>query len=185
MSAFDKGTYFHISRSERLFPAPRVGRGSFRSTSTRAAEKLRTHGLVAGTLTVFFHTNRHRSDRPQYAGSRSTRLMPMSSDTLELVAAAKRCTMAAWPKVDAQTYGFTKAGIMLDDLLPLKDRPRTLFDVPTGSPELMTALDAVNTRFGKKTLVLGSEGMSRSWRLRANDRSPRYTTRLAELPSVR
>ncbi|WP_110280969.1 Y-family DNA polymerase [Loktanella sp. PT4BL] len=153
--------------------------------ATRAAEKLRTHGLVAGTLTVFFHTNRHRSDRPQYAGSRSTRLTPMSSDTLELVAAAKRCAMAAWPKVDAQTYGFTKAGIMLDDLLPLEDRPRTLFDVPKGSPALMTALDAVNTRFGKKTLVLGSEGTSRSWQLRANHRSPRYTTRISDLPVVR
>jgi DNA polymerase V len=153
--------------------------------ATRAAEKLRQHGLVAGTLTVFFHTNRHRSDRPQYAGSRSIRLRPMSSDTLELVAAAKRCAMAAWPKIDAQTYGFTKAGIMLDDLLPLEDQPRTLFDTPQRSPVLMTALDAVNSRFGKKTLVLASEGMSQSWYLRANHRSPRYTTRISDLPVVR
>ncbi|AGI73789.1 UV inducable DNA polymerase [Octadecabacter arcticus 238] len=153
--------------------------------ATRAAEKLRQHGLVAGTLTVFFHTNRHRSDRPQYAGSRSTRLTPMSSDTFELVGAAKRCAIAAWPKGNTQAYGFTKAGIMLDDLLPLEDRPRTLFDVPKGSPALMKAFDAVNTRFGKKALVLGSEGMTRSWQLRANYRSPRYTTRISDLPVVR
>ena len=153
--------------------------------ATRAAEKLRQHGLVAGTLTVFFHTNRHRSDRPQYAGSRTTRLTPMSSDTFELVAAAKRCARAAWPKGGNQTYGFTKAGVMLDDLLPLEDRPRTLFDAPPKSPDLMTALDAVNSRFGKKTLVLASEGMSRTWQLRANHRSPRYTTRISDLPVVR
>jgi DNA polymerase V len=85
----------------------------------------------------------------------------------------------------SQAYGFTKAGIMLDDLLPLEDRPRTLFDVPKGSPALMTALDAVNARFGKKTLVLGNEGMSRSWQLRANHRSPRYTTRISDLPVVK
>ena len=109
----------------------------------------------------------------------------MSSDTLDLVAAAKRCASAAWPKGDTQAFEFTKAGIMLDDLLPLEDRPRTLFDVPKGSPALMTALDAVNTRFGKKTLVLGSEGTSRSWQLRANHRSPRYTTRISDLPVVR
>jgi DNA polymerase V len=151
--------------------------------STRAAEKLRQHGLVAGTLTVFFHTNRHRPDRPQYAGSRTTRLVPMSSDTFELVAAAKRCALAAWPKFGS--YGFTKAGVMLDDLLPIEDRPRTLFDTPRGSPELMAALDAVNTRFGKKTMVLASEGMKRSWQLRADYRSPRYTTRLSDLPVVR
>jgi DNA polymerase V len=153
--------------------------------ATRAAEKLRQHGLVAGTMTVFFHTNRHRPDRPQYAGSRSTRIVPMSSDTFELVAAAKRCALAAWPKTGTHAYAFTKAGVMLDDLLPLKDRPRTLFDTPRGSPALMRALDAVNSRFGKKTMVLASEGMSRSWQLRADYRSPRYTTRLSDLPVVR
>lgn len=153
--------------------------------ATRAAEKLRQHGLVAGTLTVFFHTNRHRPDRPQYAGSRSIRLTPMSSDTLELVGAARRCTIAAWPKIYNQTYAFTKAGVMLDDLLPLEDRPRTLFDAPSRSPVLMTALDAVNSRFGKKTMVLASEGLSRSWQTRANHRSPRYTTRISDLPVVR
>lgn len=153
--------------------------------ATRAAEKLRRHGLVAGTMTVFFHTNRHRPDRPQYAGSRTTRIVPMSSDTFELVAAAKRCALAAWPKTGAHAYAFTKAGVMLDDLLPLEDRPRTLFDAPRGSPALMRALDAVNDRFGKKTMVVASEGMSRSWQLRADHRSPRYTTRISDLPIVR
>lgn len=155
------------------------------SHATRAAEKLRQHGLVAGTLTVFFHTNPHRQDRPQYTGSRTTRLTPMSSDTFELVAAAKRCAVAAWPKIGDQSFGFTKAGIMLDDLLPFADRPRTLFEAPGRSPALMAALDAVNDRFGKKTMVLGSEGMKRSWQLRSDHRSPRYTTRMADLPLVR
>ena len=110
--------------------------------ATRAAEKLRQHGLVAGTLTVFFHTNRHRMDRPQYAGSRTTRMTPMSSDTFDLVEAARRCAQAAWPKDHTRAFGFTKAGIMLDDLLRLEDRPLTLFDAEKPkSQALMTALD--------------------------------------------
>ena len=154
--------------------------------ATRAAEKLRQHGLVAGTLTVFFHTNRHRLDRPQYSGSRSTRLTPLSSDTFDLVEAARRCAQAAWPKGEGQGYGFTKAGIMLADLIRFEDRPLTLFDVEKPkSAALMGALDQVNSRFGKKTLVLASEGMKRPWQLRSDHRSPRYTTRLADLPVVR
>ncbi len=154
--------------------------------ATRAAEKLRQHGLVAGTLTVFFHTNRHRMDRPQYAGSRTTRMTPMSSDTFDLVEAARRCAQAAWPKDQTRAFGFTKAGIMLDDLLRLEDRPLTLFDSEKPkSQALMSALDQVNDRFGKKTMVLASEGMERSWKLRADHRSPRYTTRLSDLPVVR
>lgn len=156
------------------------------SHATRAAEKLRRHGLVAGTLTVFFHTNRHRQDRPQYSGSRSARLMPMSCDTFDLVAAARRCAQAAWPKVQTDSFGFTKAGVLLDDLVLFEDRPKTLFDVAKPkSAALMTALDQVNDRFGKKTVVLASEGMKRPWQLRADHRSPRYTTRLSDLPVVR
>jgi len=154
--------------------------------ATRAAEKLRQHGLVAGTLTVFYHTNRHRQDRPQYSGSRSIRMTPMSSDTFDLVQAARWCAQAAWPKATVQEFGFTKAGILLDDLVHIEDRPRTLFDVEKPkSRALMTALDQVNDRFGKKTMVLASEGMKRPWQLRSDHRSPRYTTRLSDLPVVR
>ena len=154
--------------------------------ATRAAEKLRKHGLVAGTLTVFYHTNRHRPDRPQYSGSRSMRLMPMSSDTFDLVETARRCAQAAWPKEQARSFGFTKAGVLLDDLVRFEDRPQTLFDVARPkSAALMAALDHVNDRFGKKTMVIASEGMKRPWQLRADHRSPRYTTRMSDLPVVR
>ena len=154
--------------------------------ATRAAEKLRQNGLVAGTLTVFYHTNRHRLDRPQYASSRSMQITPMSSDTFELVRAARLCATAAWPKRSAGQYGFTKAGVMLDDLLPLEQRPRTLFDLSDKKPNpAIEALDKINRRFGSKTISLGSEGVKRSWKLRSAYRSPRYTTRLSDLPVVR
>ena len=154
--------------------------------TTRAAEKLRQNGLVAGTLTVFFHTNRHKPDRPQYAGSRSIQLSPMSSDTFELVRAARLCARAAWPKANSHQYGFIKAGVMLDDLLPIEKRPLTLFDTAKQKPNpAVEALDQINQRFGSKAMTLGSEGVERSWRMRSKYRSPRYTTRLSDLPVVR
>ncbi|WP_299592486.1 Y-family DNA polymerase [uncultured Tateyamaria sp.] len=153
--------------------------------ASRAAEKLRQHDLVAGTLTTIFHTNKHRPDRPQWSAARSTKLTPMSSDTFDLVDAARRCARAGWPK-DGKPYAFTKAGVLLDDLLPTSDRPLTLFDtMRPKSAQLMAALDAVNERFGKKTMVLASEGTSRAWDLRATHRSPRYTTRINDLPVVK
>jgi DNA polymerase V len=154
--------------------------------ATRAAEKLRQNGLVAGTLTVFFHTNRHKPDRPQYAASRSIQLSPMSCDTFELVRAARQCARAAWPKANSCQYGFTKAGVMLDDLLPIEKRPLTLFDVADKKPNpAVEAVDHINRRFGKKAITLGSEGVQRSWKMRSAHCSPRYTTRISDLPVVR
>lgn len=75
---------------------------------------------------------------------------------------------------------------MPDDLLAFKDRHRTLFDVPHGkSFAAMKARDRVNDRFGKKTMVLASEGLKRHWKQRSDHRSPRYTTRLSDLSVVR
>lgn len=75
---------------------------------------------------------------------------------------------------------------MLNDLLPIEDRPRTLFDAPRDKESAVSrALDQVNDRFGKKTMVLASEGMKRPWQLRAEHRNPRYTTRLSDLPVIR
>ncbi|WP_200912214.1 Y-family DNA polymerase [Sphingomonas sp. Leaf226] len=38
--------------------------GALTQYAMRAGEKLRSHGFVAGRLTAFFHTNRHKPDRP-------------------------------------------------------------------------------------------------------------------------
>jgi DNA polymerase V len=49
---------------------------------------------------------------------------------------------------------------MLDDLLPMEDRPRTLFVVHSSKASaVMLALDQINERFGKKAFVMAREGM--------------------------
>ncbi len=54
--------------------------------ATRAAEKLRQHGLVAGTMTVFYHTSRFSAGKPQHAAPRTVRLTPMSPDYVPALA---------------------------------------------------------------------------------------------------
>ena len=53
------------------------------------------------------------------------------------------------------------------------------------SGESGNALDAVNDKWGKKTLILASEGFKQPFATKADMRSPRYMTRLADLPIVR
>ncbi|MGJ3629303.1 DUF4113 domain-containing protein [Sphingomonas sp. MMS24-JH45] len=74
----------------------------------------------------------------------------------------------------------------MDDLIAADLRPRTLFE---GDVErrarLMVALDEVNGRFGRFTAVPGAQGFKREWRMRADAKSPAWTTRIAEVPIVR
>ncbi|SFP99860.1 Y-family DNA polymerase [Sphingomonas rubra] len=156
--------------------------GALTEYAMRAGEKLRSHGLVAARLTAFFHTNRHKPDRPQYAGSRTVTLHPMTNDSLELIAAARRAAERVW----RDGYAYTKAGIMLDDLVAADMRPRTLFeDDGDKRARLMGALDEINGRFGRWTAVTASQGFKREWKLRSEMRSPSWTTSISEVPTVR
>lgn len=152
--------------------------------ATRAAEKLRQHGLVAGQVTVFFHTSLFSQTAPRHSVSRTVHLKPMSNDTFDLVQAALLCVRKAWKgDPSGNGYAYTKAGVMLDDLIAAEKAPAMLFEIERPrDAKLMSALDAVNDRWGRKTLLLGSEGFQRDFEAKATMRSPRYTTRLSELP---
>jgi DNA polymerase V len=156
--------------------------GAVTQYAMRAGEKLRSHGLVAARLTVFFHTNRFKPDRPQYSASRVIALHPMTNDSFELIAAARRGVEHGW----RDGFAITKAGIMLDDLVAAELRPRTLFEGDTEKRDrLMGALDSVNSRFGRFAAVPATQGFRRDWKMRADMKSPAWTTRIEDVPRVR
>lgn len=157
--------------------------GAVAQYAMRAGEKLRQHGLVAGRLTVFYHTNRHKPERPQYGAARTLSLHPMTDDSLALIAAARRGIERSW----RDGFAFTKAGVMLDDLVRREDRPRTLFehdDDIEKRARLMGALDNLNGRYGKFSIVPGVQGFKRDWKMRAEMKSPAWTTRIQEVPVI-
>jgi DNA polymerase V len=51
----------------------------------------------------------------------------------------------------------------------------------TGSQALMAAMDQINQAYGRGTVKLGAEGCDPRWAMRAERRTPRYTTHLEEL----
>jgi DNA polymerase V len=149
--------------------------------ATRAGEKLRAQGLVAGRLTAFLHTSPH-APGPHHHGARAATLVPMTADTRELVAAATRCVEAAW----RDGFAYVKAGVLLDDLRPPAEAPPCLSAAPrTGSEAVMAAVDRINARFGRGAVFPAAVGIERAWAQRAAFRTPRYTTRAAEVPVVR
>jgi len=155
--------------------------GAIAQYAMRAGEKLRQHGLVAGRLTVFYHTSPHRPDLPPHSASASCSLSPMTSDGLELLDNARRLAGRKWRKDGAHAY--VKAGLMLDDLVLEGERPRTLFEGDqTKRRALMEAMDAINAKYGRWTVVPAIQGFKREWKMRAENRSPAYTTRIEDVP---
>lgn len=146
--------------------------------ATRAGEKLRRYGMLAPQMQVFFHTSRF-ADGPSRSVSGVATMLEPTSDTLELVRAASAATRRLWQP----GHRYAKAGIIMEDLVTPAQAPRSLLTLADPRRDaLMTAMDAVNSRFGRGALSSAQSGVSRAWTVRADMRSPAYTTRLSETP---
>ena len=166
--------------------------------ASRAAERLREQGSVAGAIGLFFMTSPFRQSDRQHSVNVSVPLVRPTSDTAVLVAAA---TTAARTQFRAG-FRYAKAGAVLSELRPAGHEQGELDLFSSSAPEsaapsdaarvkLMSAMDALNHRFGRDSVRLGSQALAsngaevRVWATKQERRSPRYTTRWDEMPVVR
>ena len=76
---------------------------------------------------------------------------------------------------------------MLMALSDAHKRQGTLFDdvaVDARAAKLMGVVDALNRQHGRDTVQLGAAGIHARWAMRADNRTPRYTTSWDEVPGV-
>lgn len=156
--------------------------------TSRAAEKLRKQRLLAGQVLVFARTSPFR-DGPRFSKSVVAPLIRPSADTTELANAAVKGLRSIYQP----GFQLAKAGVMLLDLVPDNFVQAELdwaapLNEPRDRSKLMRAMDEVNDRFGKRTVLLGSSGLTQgadTWGMRQVRRTPCYTTRWNEVPTVR
>jgi DNA polymerase V len=148
----------------------------------RAAEKLRKQGSYVQTIQVFAeNTNRFKNDLPYYNATTVSLPRP-TDDTSELIVAAK----AGVDRFYRRDPGYRKAGVMLLEISSKAETQRELFAplVSEKSAALMSTLDNINRRHGKRSLFYAAQGIRPHWQMRREKKSPCYTTRLSEIPIV-
>lgn len=153
--------------------------------ASRAGEKLRKQGSFAGQVYVFAHTSPFRPP-PRFSRGVVVPLRRPTADSQLLVAAA--CD--GMRRIFEPGFQLSKAGVMLLDLGSSSAHQGELdLDAPAGRDKsgLLSAIDGLNQRFGKRTVFVGSAGVAESheWGMRQERRTPQYTTRLSDIPIAR
>jgi DNA polymerase V len=152
----------------------------------RAAEKLRKQNSHTGQLMAFIRTSPFREKDPQYSRSASIPLPSPTSDSAHITQTA----CAILKHIYRPGYKYAKAGVMLMDLQPATRQQLTLdleADMPENRIRLMQAMDQINRRYGRGSLVLGSGGAPRDiklWAMKQERMTPAYTTDWAKLLMV-
>jgi DNA polymerase V len=126
-------------------PIPDLDELSLRVSDFAAicARKLRKEHTAAGRVTVFMYTNRFREDLPQYFPAISVPLDVPANNNQEIVGAALRGLKAIFK----EGYGYKKAGVIVDDIIPESQIQGSLFDDNTEMRERENVISELMDRF--------------------------------------
>ena len=149
----------------------------------RAAQKLRVQKSLAGGLYVFLRTNPFDPKASQYSANHHVSFGVPTDDTMLISDLA----MQVIKHLFKPGFVYKKAGVMLTGLTEKATYQHDLFADTVEqdkSAKLMKALDEINGRFGRDSLICASSGFDRRWGVKCGNRSPKYTTAWLELPCV-
>lgn len=146
------------------------------------AEKLRKQKSCCNTLMVFVRTNRHRDDMAQYNRNIVIKLPYPTNSGIKLAQFANQ----ALDKIFVKGYAYKKAGVIVMDFTPEKESQLCVFE--NSNPKhipLMQAIDKINNSLGQAKVKLASQDLKRTWKMKQERLSPRYTTNLNDVITIK
>ncbi|MEA5257135.1 Y-family DNA polymerase [Arcicella aquatica] len=146
------------------------------------AEKLRKQKSCCNAIVVFLRTNAHRKELEQYSKSQVLALPYPTNSNIEL---AKFATEAL-DMIFREGFEYKKAGVIVTDLTPENAQQISLFQ--NSNPKhkkLMEAVDNINRKTGTTIVKLATQDLQRTWKMKQEKLSKRYTTRLADIIRVK
>lgn len=140
--------------------------------ATKAAEKLRYQESVCFNLTAFVHTN-HFKNVEQYYGVGTYNFLSGTNDTVKIIRAAHKVL----DDIFKPGFAYKKGGVILNQITPDNERQIDLFNKdPDDNRALSSVIDAINTRFGPRTVKSLACGIHQDWKLLADYKSRHFTT---------
>ena len=146
------------------------------------AEKLRKQKSCCTAIMVFLRTNSHRTELEQYNGSTVVKIPFPTNSSIEIAQFA----CEGFKRIFRKGYQYKKAGVIIMDFKPEDEIQLNLFE--NSHPkhrQLMTVIDRINTSFGQQKIKLASQDQKRVWKMKQERLSPRYTTRLSDIITIK
>ena len=144
-------------------------------------EKLRRQHSVCNAIMVFILTNAHRKELPQYRKNIVVKLPYATNSDITL----SRYATTSLKNIYRKGYAYKKAGVIVMGIIPETSQQLNLFlNEPSTHKLLMRTVDAINHRLGVKKVKLASQDIPKTWPMRQEKLSKRYTTDWNELLEV-
>lgn len=148
--------------------------------AARASEKLRHQKHLVTQVHVFIHTSPFNAN---YYVASDTISLPYPTDDTRIITEYVR---SLTKKLYRNGHEYLKAGIGFIDIIDKKKYQYDLFNSGQSAKahKLMQTIDTINQVYGKNTLFLAAQGLSKPWYMRQQFTSPQYTTKWSDIPTV-
>ena len=146
------------------------------------AEKLRKQHSVTSEIVVFAYTNRFKEDAPQTYANALVSFVTPTADQRTIITEA----VHAMQKSFKSGYGYKKAGVIATKIFDERNVMHSLFEDTEAierEHKITSALDAINSTFGKGTIKLAVQGSGKI-KTSSESQSPHYTTLWSDIPNV-
>ena len=144
----------------------------------RAAERIRSESLAASCVSVFVRTNPFDKKSAYYSNAASRTLSHPTHDSITIIETALLLTK----RIFKNNYQYKKAGVLLSGLCDKSEIQETLFEKNYNqNSDLMSAIDAINYRYGRDTLQMASECKVGNWKQKRENCTRNYTTQIDRL----
>lgn len=146
----------------------------------KAAWKLRNQNSHCSLIYVFLLTNPHRNDLKQYRSNICVHLPFPSNSTMSIINSA----LEGLKRIYKEGYHYKKAGVILMGITPSDSLQQSLFN--TENPkhlQLMKVIDSINYNTNDK-VKFGGQDLKRVWKMKQDQLSKHFTTRLDEIIQV-
>jgi DNA polymerase V len=150
--------------------------------ATSCAEKLRKQGSSCHVIIVLLSSDRHKKDLPQHRTSRTISL-PYATDSSLIIS---DCAVKAVASIFKEGIKYKRAGVIVTGLVPTDNHQLNLFqhENPKHKP-LMQRIDAINHKYEAAKIKLGNQDLKRTWKMRQERLSLKYTTNINEILTVK
>ena len=150
--------------------------------ASSCAEKLRKQQSSCHMIIVLLSSDRNKKDTEQHRASKTIVFSYPTDSTLTICKAAVNAVKLMFKK----GVKYKRAGVIVTGLVPNDNFQLNLFthENPKHKP-LMSAIDKVNKRFKADKIKLGNQDLKRTWKMRQERLSPKYTTNINEVIIVK
>ena len=146
------------------------------------SEKLRKQNSCCNAVILYLRKDKFKANGERYSFYRMQTL-PFPSNTSFSIS---KIAISMLKELYQEGTAYKKAGVVVSEIVPSSHRQFKLFDEENPKyQKLMEVMDSVQAKTGERKLRLASQDLKRTWKMKQNHLSNRYTTNFNELLQVK